>query len=580
MLKTKWFDTVSRETPLNEYPRPQFMRSKWLNLNGQWDYIIKKTGSGSTENTWGRILVPFCPESELSGVNRVLMPDETLIYRRSFDIPESWSGSRILLHFGAVDYICTVTLNGVELGSHTSGYIPFSYDITDTIAEHNELIVSVTDPTDTGMQQRGKQRLSPSGIFYTPLSGIWQTVWLEPVPDNCLESAVIVPDIDSGTVSVEVRSSDPVKYELTVSDALGGIILRSSFMTNTLNRISIPDVHLWSPEDPYLYNLSFRTSNDHVKSYFGMRKFSLIEQNGHQVIALNNSPYFMLGPLDQGYWPESNLTPPSEEAMLYDISKMKALGFNTLRKHIKIEPLRWYYLCDKLGMIVWQDMISGGKCRTDVSAVLRDQMGLRVCDDTESSYRRTGRSDPGNRAEYEKELFEMISLLRNCVSLAVWVPFNECWGQFDANRITELIRAEDPSRLIDQASGWVDQGGGDMKSLHTYFKKLHAPKKHDHRAFIISECGGFGYKTDGHTWAQKTFSYGKLKDTASLMERYRSFIEDEALPLKNSGLTALIYTQLSDVETELNGVLTYDRDICKFDEKMMSQLNSSLISGQ
>ena len=572
-MRTKWFDSVSRSLPLNEYPRPQFARSSWLNLNGQWDYRIRKTSAPDDPSWDGKILVPFCPESELSGVSRVLQPDETLIYRRYFSVPEDWKDSRVILHFGAVDYLCTVSLNGTDVGSHRGGYIPFSFDITGLLAEENELIVSVTDPTDKGLQQRGKQRLSPSGIFYTPLSGIWQTVWLEPVPVDHFTDVLIVPDIDSSTVSVTLMSKEDCRYKLTLSDSNGGILVQSAFRTNTEAVVSVSDSHLWTPEDPYLYSLRFESGSDIVTSYFGMRKFSVTEENGHPVFALNNKPYFMFGPLDQGYWPESNLTPPTEEAMVFDLATMKSLGFNTLRKHIKTEPLRWYYLCDRIGMIVWQDMVSGGKCRTDISAIARDQLGIKVPDDTEASYRRTGRSDPGNRKEYEDELRGLLGLLKNCVSLAVWVPFNECWGQFDANRITDIIRGIDASRLIDQASGWVDQGGGDFKSLHTYYKKLHEPKKADPRIFIISECGGFGFREDGHTWSDKTFSYGRLKTHEELMAKYESFVENELLPLRKKGLSAVIYTQLSDVETELNGILSYDREVCKFDSERLSTIN-------
>ena len=572
-MRTKWFDSVSRELPLSEYPRPQFMRSAWMNLNGQWDYRIRRSTAQEDTGWDGKILVPFCPESELSGVGRVLSPDETLTYRRSFSIPEEWKNRRVLLHFGAVDYKCSVILNGHALGGHTGGYLPFSFDITDFLADSNELTVSVTDPTDTGLQQRGKQRLSPSGIFYTPLSGIWQTVWLEPVADDHFTDVLIVPDVDNQSVSIMLKSSRDLRYKLTISDRSGGILIQSVYDTNREAVIRIPEPHLWSPEDPYLYQLRFENANDFVTSYFGMRKFSVTEENGYPVFALNNKPYFMFGPLDQGYWPESNLTPPCEEAMIFDIESMKKLGFNTLRKHIKAEPLRWYYLCDRIGMIVWQDMISGGKCRTDISAIVRDQLGMKVPDDTGSSYRRTGRTDPANRQEFEEELRGMMDLLCNCVSLAVWVPFNECWGQFDANRITELMRSLDTTRLIDQASGWVDQGGGDFKSLHTYYKKLHPPRRYDSRIFIISECGGFGFREPGHTWSGKTFSYGKLKTHEDLMAKYESFVNNELLPLREKGLSAVIYTQLSDVETELNGLLTYDRAVYKFDPDIIRPIN-------
>lgn len=568
--------------PLPEYPRPQFERDEWMNLNGVYAYTVSRS-SELPDRFDGEILVPFALESRLSGVERHLEPDETLWYRRKFDVPADWAGRRILLHFGAVDYRCTVYINGVSVGSHRGGYSPFTFDITDFLTgAENELVVSVTDPTDKGGQQRGKQASATHGFWYTATSGIWQTVWLEPVCEAHLEKVKMTPDLDTSALLVETAIPEGCLLNIAVADMDGTPVAEKTLSEK--DRVALPNVRPWSPEDPYLYTVTFTLLQggvcvDRVRSYFGMRKFSLqTDEAGFRRLCLNGKPYFQTGLLDQGYWCDSGLTPPSEEAIVYDISQMKAMGFNMLRKHITVEAERWYYQCDKLGMLVWQDMVSGGDYVNTLYAGALPNLGVHLSDDRH--YARFKRSEPEDRAEFREDLDRLIDDLYNHTSICCWVPFNEGWGQFDALAIGRSVKEKDPSRFVDHASGWHDQGGPDFVSMHRYVVPVTAPAKDRNRPFVLSEFGGYSQIVDGHVWnKKKSFGYMMFKSKESLTKAVKKLYEKQIIPLVARGLSACVYTQVSDVEHEVNGMLTYDRQVVKVDEETMRALNARLCEG-
>ena len=578
-MLTPWGETLDREHPLPEYPRPQLRRQSCLNLNGVWEYAITKTQEKPAAMQ-GEIVVPFSPETPLSGVGHILQPDEYLWYRRTVTLPEGfYPAGRLLLHFGAVDQRCTVWLNGKELGSHTGGYLPFTFELTDCLTDGTfTLELCVTDPTDTGFLSRGKQRLKHAGIWYTPQSGIWQTVWLEAVPQNYLHSLRITPQPEKNIVHLRLDADDPAHADITIHKD-GIIIAAGESGTDGEALLSIPaeQLRLWSPEDPYLYDVTITlTGGDTVESYFGMRSFGIgKDEKGLPRLLLNGKPYFQNGLLDQGYWSDGYYTAPSDEALIHDIAEMKRLGFNMLRKHIKVEPLRWYYHCDQLGMLVWQDMINGGGRYSPFSIYVFSNLGLRVKDDR---YRYFSRTDEKGRAHYYEELGQMVDLLYNTVSLALWVPFNEGWGQFDALKATEFIRKRDNTRPIDHASGWYDQGGGDIKSIHWYFRPYHHRQPAgEQRPVCLTEYGGYNCAVPEHCWGEGTeFGYKKIADPAEFNRAFRALMEEQILPAKAMGLAAAVYTQVSDVEGERNGLLTYDRRVCKADEAVFRAVNAKL----
>ncbi len=576
-LNTIWTDEVDKSCPLSEYPRPQFERKTWLCLNGQYDYAITDANAPMPKEYDGKITVPFSVETELSGIQKPLLPSQRLWYHRMFTLNDNFSGKRVLLHFTSVDWESTTFINGKKVGTHRGGYNPFTYDITDYLIDgENELVVKVYDPTDDGYQQRGKQFLKPVGFWYTATSGIWQTVWLEPVSENRIDFIRLLPDIDKGILKIKSNVIGSGKLNATVYDG-DDVIFNGEIKTD--DEISIPNAKLWSPESPFLYNLKLTLGeSDEVFSYFGMRKFSIIkDKNGYSRLALNNKPYFQRGLLDQGYWPESGLTAPTDEAMIFDISEMKRLGFNMLRKHIKEEPLRWYYHCDRLGMLVWQDMMSGGKPLNLIYAGGLPNINIHVKD---NQYKVFNRDKPEWRKEFEEELHGMIDNLYNSVSICCWVPFNEGWGQFDAKRIGEWIKSYDPSRFVDHASGWHDQHGPDFKSIHKYVFSVHVPtaRRTADRPIVLSEFGGYQNSVKNHRWSEdKAFGlYLKFKDKDSLSKHYAALHEKQVIPLIARGLCATVYTQVSDVENELNGIYTYDRKVLKIYEETLKGINSKL----
>ncbi|MBN1303026.1 MAG: hypothetical protein JXA13_01220 [Anaerolineales bacterium] len=558
-------------------------RPSWVNLNGAWDYAILQKDDPKPERFDGKLLVPYAVESTLSGVQKPLLPDERLWYRRMFSRPGAKGSARVLLHFGAVDHECNVWVNGKYVGAHRGGYLPFVFDITDVLGDgENELLVAVWDPTDKGLQQRGKQVLQPKGIWYTAISGIWQTVWLEAVPKISIESLKLTPDLDDRSLMVDVKIRGEAEGVQVQAEILsdGEKVSLGSGQGNRPIRCEVPDPRAWSPADPYLYDLTVRLVCDgkildEVGSYFAMRKFGLVtNKQGYLRFALNDEPLFLYGPLDQGYFPDGLYTPPSEEAMLFDIEYTRAIGCNMIRKHIKVEPLRWYYHCDRLGIIVWQDMPNGGLIDGEVVAVLSLIFGFHRNDSCRLG--RFGRAGAQNRAEFKAGLEGMIDHLYNSACIAVWVPFNEGWGQFRAKEIGDWVKRQDPTRLVDHASGWFDQGGGDLQSKHVYVKKLKRPKR-DGRAFVLSEFGGYSLKVDGHLWdAGKKFGYRHYDSREALMEAYQELLENELKPLILQGLTAAIYTQTTDVEIEINGYLTYDRQVEKMDPDNLRKVHTTL----
>ena len=571
-LKTPWTDQVDPKLPWPEYPRPQMIRDRWLNLNGPWEYAITQLDDPQPDQFTGQILVPFPLESALSGVEQPLQPEERLWYRRSFALPEDWAGSQILLHFGAVDWACQVWVNGIQAGEHTGGYDPFSFNITGALQPgENELLVAVTDPTDSQPIQRGKQVRKPGFIWYTPISGIWQTVWLEPVSEVAIASLKLTPNLDASTLTIAAKLSDSQEGLALSARAFTDdkLIAEARSDAGESLTLEIEKPILWSPDKPFLYGLKVELLRegkaiDQVESYFGMRKFSLEKDSqGNLRFCLNGQPTFLYGPLDQGYWPDGLYTPPSDQAMQWEIQFLKDTGFNMLRKHIKVEPARYYAHCDRIGIIVWQDMVSGGISPKPIWFALPKIMPHRK---DNRAYWFLGRQNPANRDQFRLEYQRMIDTLYNVVSIAIWGPFNEGWGQFDAAEIADWTRRYDPSRLVDHASGWFDQGAGDFKSEHIYFKPLPVPEIEPGRGLVLSEFGGYSLNIPEHVWdPDKDFGYKKFTNSEQLTAGYLKLMEDELIPWIKAGCSAAVYTQTTDVETEINGFLTYDRQVEKMD---------------
>ncbi len=572
MLTTPWGERLNRLHPLPEYPRPQFRRASYWNLNGPWDYAV--TDSGDPPPAWeGEIVVPFSPESALSGVGRGLRPGQALWYRRALEAPAGFlpEGYRLLVHFGAVDQEADLFVNGRHAGHHMGGYNAFSVDVTEFLRpEGNELLVRARDDTDASYRSRGKQSTKRGGIWYTPQSGIWQTVWAEAVPARHMTGLSLTPLFDKSTLRVTVSGPEGAKG-MAGAEGFPPV----AFTANVPFEIPVPGFEAWSPEHPRLYALSLTLEDDHAESYFAMRKTEIrADEKGVKRLFLNNRPYFHNGVLDQGYWPDGLYTAPADEAMVFDIETMKKLGFNMLRKHIKVEPMRWYYHCDRLGMLVWQDMPSGGGPYRFSTVTLPLITGRHRRDDRYAAF---GRESPQGRAEYEGELKEMVAQLYNVPSVVLWVPFNEGWGQFDAARVYNLLRSLDPTRPVDHASGWHDQGVGEFKSLHVYFKPYRFRPDRLGRAVALTEFGGYNLRVEGHTWNDESnFGYRRFKSQQALWQAYRALYEKQIRPAIPRGLCAAVYTQLSDVEDELNGLVTYDRRVLKLPSEDVARLNAGL----
>lgn len=583
-LKTRWADAAMCDMPLPEYPRPQMVRDCWMNLNGFFDFAITDEDKDWCDEYTDKIRVPFAVESCLSGVCKRVSKDNLLWYRKSFTLTDAFKGKRVLLHFEAVDWKTKVYVNGEKVGKHIGGYNPFCFDITDYLKDgENELVVKVWDPTDEGWQNRGKQASESHGFWYTSTSGIWQTVWLEGVNESYISSYKLTPDIDEGIIAIktDIKGEGTLKIKILDGEA---VVNEAEISADA--KVSVPDAKLWSPESPFLYDFVLTLTKDgaevdSVKGYFGMRKFSIGEYGGYARLFLNNEPYFQKGLLDQGYWSDGQMTPPTEEAMIYDIQKMKDLGFNMLRKHIKVESHRWYYLCDKIGMLVWQDMVSGGKALNLFHAgVLPNIQGtlnpLLYMSKKDNAYSTFNRDKIEWRTQFEEEYEEMIDNLYNFTSICCWVPFNEGWGQFDAKRIGDWTKQKDPSRFCDHASGWYDQKGADFRSMHKYILPVILPK-YDGRPIVLSEFGGYSHNIQGHVWNyQKSFGYQMYKSKDTLTEAYRKLHEKQIIPNIKKGLSATVYTQVSDVEFEVNGMLSYDRELVKLHEDVVKELNAKM----
>lgn len=570
-ISTQWSEQVNPDNVLPEYPRPIMERTEWKNLNGLWDYAIIEKGKHSPSVFDGKILVPFAVESSLSGVAKTVGAEKELVYRRSFDVPSSWKGKKVLLHFGAVDWKTDVWVNDVKVGSHTGGFTPFSFDITEALqGKNNTLQVKVWDPTDKGYQPRGKQVSRPEGIWYTPVTGIWQTVWLEPVSESYIQDLRITPDIDNSLLSLKALVKDATSKDLVEVKVFDGqqLVAQGKSINGECVQVAMPEnAKLWSPESPFLYTLKVSLKQggklvDEVSSYAAMRKYSSKrDANGIVRLELNNKPLFQFGPLDQGWWPDGLYTAPTDEALLYDIQKTKDFGFNMIRKHIKVEPARWYTYCDKLGIIVWQDMPSGDRNP--------EWQNRKYFEGTEM--KRSAESE----ACYRKEWKEIMDALYSYPCIGTWIPFNEAWGQFKTPEIVEWTKQYDPTRLVNPASGGNHYTCGDMLDLHNY----PAPELYLYdaqRATVLGEYGGIGWVVQGHIWEpDRNWGYIQFNSSKEVTDEYVKYAE-KLYDLIPRGFSAAVYTQTTDVEVEVNGLMTYDRKVIKLDEKRVREINRKL----
>ena len=563
-LTTPWTGQVNPAHPLPEYPRPQMVRKDWINLNGLWDYAIRPQQEPAPARYDGSLLVPFPLESALSGVKKPLKPEQQLWYHRKFTAP-NLKGKRLLLHFGAVDWRAEVWVNGKPVGKHEGGYGPFTFDITAALKGRGaeEIVVAVWDPSDSGLQPRGKQVLNPSSIWYTAVSGIWQTVWLEPVPEHRIEELTMTPDLDGNRLRLTVASSSPGEFGVRVALA-GKTVGQATGRLNEASTVLLSDIEPWSPDSPTLYDIEISLpEGDRVTGYFGMRKVEVRKDPaGFNRIYLNGQPLFGIGPLDQGWWPDGLYTAPTDAALRSDIDTLKKMGFNMCRKHVKVEPARYYYWCDKLGFMVWQDMPSAmPKEHSAVKQATGDDLAFTAAED----------------AIFRRELEAEIRNLRNVTSIVAWVPFNEGWGQHDTNAILQWVKSLDGSRLVNGPSGWEDRGYGDMKDIHEYPGPGMYPVMAN-RASVLGEFGGLGLPIEGHLWWDKrNWGYRSFEDRTKLQAGYEDLMQ-KLEPLVKQGLAAAVYTQTTDVEGEVNGLMTYDRKVTKYDVEKLAQWNRRIIA--
>ena len=564
-ILTKWVSDIDPAKPWLQYPRPDMVRNAWINLNGLWDYAI--TPKDTKPEKWnGKILVPYPVESALSGVKIRIAENENLWYKRTFKIPNVWNKKRILLNFEASDWETTVWIDGKEVGKHLGGYDPFTIDITQSLGnlKFHELLVRVWDPTDKGPQPRGKQVSTPGGIWYTSTTGIWQTVWIEPVNEAYISSFRTVTNADKGTISfkTDVKNAGTTSLNFTIKKD-GRKVASVNGQCNEEITVKIENPVFWSPENPFLYDINIQLKDgnktvDRVTSYTGIRKVAIGKAaDGFTRILLNNNFVYQNGPLDQGFWPDGIYTPPTEKAMVYDLQMTKKMGFNMLRKHVKVENRIFYYWCDKLGILVWQDMPSGDKYINGSQP------------DIEKSKEAT--------EQYEFELKRMIETKYNHPSIIMWVPFNEGWGQFETGRITQVVADYDPTRLVNSASGWTDRGTGSVSDVHHYPDPV-LPPAEEKRAIVLGEFGGLGLPVQGHTWEQKNWGYRNMEDSLQLLTKYQSYYALIHKFVKENGLSATIYTQTTDVETETNGLMTYDRKINKMGIENVFKANLNIIT--
>ncbi|ADB42149.1 glycoside hydrolase family 2 protein [Spirosoma linguale] len=603
-IMSRWEKQLTPENAWREYPRPQMVRKQWQNLNGMWDYAITAKTAPQPTDFSGQILVPFSVESTVSKVNKSLTADQRLWYRRTVSVPADWAGQRVLLHFGAVDYECSLWVNGGLVGSHTGGLDAFSFDITDYLKDgQNQLVLGVLDPTSTGEQPRGKQLMNPNGIWYTPVSGIWQTVWMEPVPKQTyIEEVKLTPELDSGRVRVDVLLDKPANnyttaIRLTAMDG-NRTVATTLVRAGRTGYLSVKNPKLWSPDSPFLYdfkaelvtvtdpfgdtprnkrprqddalNKAFAgatvTGNplDVVTGYFAMRKIATGKGPvaNQPVLLLNNKFVFQNGPLDQGWWPGSLLTPPSDDAMAFEIDFLKKSGFNMLRKHIKVEPDRYYYLCDKMGMLVWQDMPSG----------FLEGQNEAPGDQTEPIRRSKAKE------QFELELRRMMNRLHNHPSIVTWVVHNEGWGQYDNKRLADWVKALDPSRTVNASSGWNDLGAGDFYDIHTYEPEPNAPAPKTDRVVVIGEFGGIGWPVQGHLWnpEMRNWGYQTYQSADEVLKAYQKKYAKIVEYYQKQALSAAVYTQTTDVEGEVNGLLTYDREVIKIPIETLKKIHAPL----
>ena len=573
-IKTKWAEQINPKNVLPEYPRPQLERTDWVNLNGEWEYAIKPKGQAEPAAFDGNILVPFAVESSLSGVQKEVGENNELWYKRTFSVPANWKSKDIVLNFGAVDWKADVFVNDILIGSHQGGFTPFSFNITPYLTgkSNQKLVVRVWDPSDKGYQPRGKQTSNPEGIWYTPVTGIWQPVWLEPVATNHITSVKSIPDIDNGTMNVTVGTSAPCCNTSVVEVKLldkGQVVASAKGLQGKELRLAVQNPTLWDTSNPYLYDMKVSLIKDgkvldDVKSYTAFRKISSKrDANGVMRMQLNNKNLFQYGPLDQGWWPDGLYTAPTDEALLYDIVKTKDWGFNMIRKHVKVEPARWYYHCDKEGILVWQDMPSG-------------DMGNQWAPHTYNGGTDKDRS-AASVANYYQEWKEIMDMCISYPSIVVWVPFNEAWGQFDTEKVAEWTKNYDPSRLVNPASGGNHRACGDILDLHNYPGPnmfLYDPQ----RVTVLGEYGGIGLPLENHLWWNKrNWGYVQFKNSDEVTAEYVKYADD-LKGMVDRGFSAAVYTQTTDVEGEVNGLMTYDRKEIKINEAAVKKANQAVIN--